>query len=209
MTMTIGSMMPMAPAAEIDQSLTSSPPKDAMATGSVLVRMPGQHEREQELVVGEQQAEQRRDGQARAGQRQDHDAEGLPEIAAIDRGGFVEVARDVEEEAVHQPDREGLVDRHQRQDQQRIGVDHAEKAAHDEERDCEQHVGEHAHREQPEQDRRGAPLRHARQAVGGQAADRNRDQNRAGRDDQAVDEIAEEVALEPDLVVDIRTSAGR
>jgi len=46
-------------------------------------------------------------------------------------------------------------------------------------------------------------LRHARQPVGGKAADRDRDEHRARRDDQAVDQVVNKAAIEPDFAMEL------
>src|SRR5262249_8772608 len=144
---------------------------------------------------------QGRDREPWASQRQDYDPECLPEIASIYGRRLVKIARNVQEETVHQPDREWLVDRHKRQDQERISVDHIEEAAHDEEWNGQQHVRKEASREQRKGEGRGGALRRAQQPGGGRAAEGHGKKQGPRRDDQAVDQIVNEAAIEPHLAM--------
>ena len=160
-------------------------------------------QRKQELVVGQQQAEQRGHDEPRPDHRQHDPREGLPVGAPVDPGRLVQFGRHLREQAPHQPDGERLVQRHQRQDHPQVRVVQPERPGQDEEGDGEEDRRHHPHHQEPRQDRAAPPRADPRQRVGRHRPDRHRGAHDPDRDHRAVHQVAEEAFLEPDPVVEL------
>ena len=139
-----------------------------------------------EVVVGEQEAEQPGGNHTRPHDRHDHVPEALQPITAVDHGAFVQLARDVHEEAAHHPDGEGLIDRHEH-DHGDPGLTPdapAEQRFHvaADQRDM-RHGAEH---QRDDQQHEGIFGRRPGQRVTAQRAEGQADGNGADRDDHGV-----------------------
>ena len=135
----------------------------------------GQLRGEREFVPGRHEGEDRRRGDAGAGERKLDLPEGLPARAAVDLRGLREIARHLPEEAVDQPDGEGHVERDIGEDQREMRVDDAEAREDDEERQRERDAGHRARQHEAEEQRRLAAEAEAGEGVAARHADRDGD----------------------------------
>ena len=95
----------------------------------------GQDQGEEEVVPGEQEAEDGGGGEARPGERQDDAVEALPHRGAVDPGGLLQRARQLVVERPHHPD-------HQRQVEGEVDDDEAGQRVEQLEVPVDQEVGD-------------------------------------------------------------------
>ena len=157
------------------------PTGNVLAAG-VLVRMRG----DLVLVPGRQEGEDGGRAEARQGQRQVDLPEGLPVAGAVHVGGVVELARDAPEEAVHEPGREGDVQGHVDEGQPVDGVDEADVAHEQEERQAQGDAGHRAGQQQEQEQHAAAHEVEAREGVAGRRPDGHGERRGQQRDRQRV-----------------------
>ena len=144
-----------------------------------------QHQREEEVVPGEDEGEDRGGEQAGARHRQHHLPQHLPARAAIDQRAFLELERNVLDIAAHHPDHVGQAEGRVEDDQPVIGVDPAEPDIEQEDREDDGDRRHHALRDDPHREVLAAGLE-AHQAVGGHGAEDHGDEGADARQHQAV-----------------------
>src|SRR5581483_5196710 len=156
---------------------------------------------EQELIPGEDRAQDRRGHQPRAGQRQQHPHQRRPAVAAVQQRRLVDLMADLVEEPAHHPDYQGDIDRNVRQDQPLIGVQQAQIEHHQVDRDRDRHYGHEAVAQDPVREVVARPEAPAREAVGGRGADHQRKQGGGKHHHAGVADVEQEAALVEHLVV--------
>ena len=154
----------------------------------------GEREREQELVPRGDEHEHA-GGDDAAGAERHHDlGENLPIRASVDDRRLANFAGHVTKEAAQQPDRERKVEGRIKQDQDAMGVEHAEPRGREidrnEDRDARNHPGD-----QDRQQEAGAANRQMRQRVAGRHRDRQHGAGRRQRHHDAVEDVALESAV--------------
>src|SRR6266540_2473720 len=144
-----------------------------------------QEEREQELVPREDEREQGARHHPRQGQPQRDPGERLPAARPVDERRLLEIARQVIEETLHEPDDERDVERQVGDDQRPIRVQQLPVAKEQEQRDRGRHRREHPDAEDPEGKVLTADTE-AAEAVRGRDPDEQRKERVRGSNDQAV-----------------------
>ena len=142
-----------------------------------------QQESERIFVPGEDEAEDRRRRDAGDGLRQHRLAEGLQPRVAVDERRLLVFARDFVDEALEQPDRERHIDGGVEQDHADAGVGQAELAVHEIDRDRDRDRRHHARRQDEEQKIVGERHLEAREAIGRERAEEDREEGRAEADE--------------------------
>ena len=161
-----------------------------------LFRRGGQDQREDEIVPGEDEGEQAGRRDARPRQRNRDLAEGLPPAMAGDAIGMLDVRADVLEIAAHDPQDERQADQLVDPDQADIGVGQVQMLEEQAERQQHQQRRREAEGQQREGDVLAQPELVAREGIGRRHAQHQRQQDRAGRQQQRVAEVAHEGDVE-------------
>ena len=147
-------------------------------------------EREQELVPGAAEDDQPGRGDRRRDQRQGDAPERAPVVGAVDQRGLLELDRQVEEGLAQDHHDERHDERGVHEDQREMGVEQAEEAHHEVERDHDHDRRQHALGEEEDRDVAvGDQLEaEAGERVGRGRADQQRQQRREARDQARVGE---------------------
>ena len=144
-----------------------------------------QHEREQEIVPGEDEGEDGGGEEARARHREDDLPDHLPARAAVDQRAFLELERDVLDVAAHHPDDIGQAEGRVEDDEAVIGVDPAEIDVEQEDREDDGDRRHQALGDDPDGEIFAAGLE-AHELVGGDRAEQHGDDGGDAGEDEAV-----------------------
>ena len=155
---------------------------------------------EQEVVPGEQDAQDQERADAGGHQRQNL-AKGLEAGAAVAHRRLLDRVGHIVEEALEDPDREGEVEGGVGQDQAWHGPDQPGRAEDGVERDHHRHHRRHAGRDDPEEQVVLAAELDPRQRVGAHRPQHDRDQRRAAGGEEAVAEIDGEIQVGEQVVI--------
>ena len=150
--------------------------------------------REAELVPRRDQAEHRRHGHAGRRLRHDDAHEGGQARVAVDQRRLFERARDLVDEALHQPDGEREIEARVEEDEPDVGVLEREAPVHDQDRHHDREGRQEPRRQDEEQPilRPGDPK--PRKSVGAERRQADGRERRQDADDDAVPEVVVEIA---------------
>lgn len=156
---------------------------------------PGENDREEHVIPGQHEREQRDRHDPRRGERQDDPNQGGQPIAAIDQRGIFQLRRKAGEIRPQQPGAKGNRERGVGDDQAGVGVLQAKVAQHDEERDDQADRGDDVGEEEETRHDLADPAANARERVAGEGARGHGDDHRRHREDRAVREPAHELGV--------------
>ena len=153
----------------------------------------GEEHGEGVFVPGEDQAEDRRRGNAGRRLRQHNLDEGLQARIAVDHRRFLVFARNLVDEALQEPDRERHVHGRIEQDHADLGIGQPDLAVHEVDRDRDRDRRHHARRQDEEE--KVVLERHleARESIGREHAEEDGEEGRAESDDDGVGEAPDDV----------------
>ena len=180
---------PRTPAADIEaQSVSMRPISVAVPRGMVMARgVAVSASANRNSLKVDDHREDRGGGKAGRGERQGDAAEGGEARIAVDHRRFLEIDRDLAEEALHHPDAEGDVERRVGDDQPEPGVEQLEPQHQQIDRDQDHHRRHDAQRQQRQPDLALQPeaQTEAGDGIGAERADDERDGDRTRRSPRA------------------------
>ena len=179
--------------APIDANLTADGAGDRHRHGARFGA--GQHQREQELVPGEDHRENEGGGEPAIDLRQADLAEHVPFGTAVHPRGVFDVAIEMVEEALGHPDRERQVEGGVEGDDAGIGPAQSEDAEQHEDWNDRDDRRQHARRQNDEQIGFVAAQGKAREAIGRRSADDQGEKDAGAADEQTVEEIQAEARI--------------
>ena len=153
--------------------------------------------REAELVPGRDETEDRRHRHPGRRLRDDDTHEGGEARVAVDQRRLFERARDLVDEALHQPDRERQVEARVKEDQADVRVLERQATIHDEHRNDDGEGRQEPRREDEEQPVLRPRDPEAGEPVGAERSQADRRQRGQAADDEAVAEVVIKVAGVP------------